>query len=445
MTYNPFDRLPGDTLTAEELQKLVENNVAEGYYVEYKSQFVRNEKIGWSISSFANSYGGWYIVGVKTDEHNVATDICGFDLSDCPDPISKIREIVKSHIDPQPIFYPQVIKLEEDKAVFIVYIPENQDKPFICKNGRIYRRVADSSAPVHETNRYVIDKLYEEGKEVNKRFRDFCQDERIHDREHGWVKIFISPYPLGILDNDFELESYTSKSINEIIELSKQPIKIPYFDIDITGNIPFNSGQTAFRSLIFRQTEILAYNTLEFELFRNLQAKIFIPLQYCEPWQADTFPYLTEPIQNIIRQLHSSEKINTSQDLNSLLHFFALDKLYLLMVNLITFYTHLLSKKPHIHDVEVMIEIDNVWRHVPFFDCERWAEYVVNSGLPVIQRKSSRLTGRKNSRGLLLELGENYDLWIPICSFVGNELGLPGELTSNIINESYARIAQLQN
>ena len=72
MIYNPFDKLPGDTLTAEELQKLVENNVAEGYYVEYKSLFVRNEKIGWSISSFANSYGGWYIVGVKTDEHNVA-------------------------------------------------------------------------------------------------------------------------------------------------------------------------------------------------------------------------------------------------------------------------------------------------------------------------------------------------------------------------------------
>ena len=442
MIYNPFDKLPGDTLTAEELQKLVENNVAEGYYVEYKSQFVKNEKIGWSISSFANSYGGWYIVGVETDEHNVATHICGFDLFDCPDPISKIREIVKSHIDPQPIFYPQVIKLEENKAVFIVYIPENQDKPFICKNGRIYRRVADSSDPVHETNRYVIDKLYEEGKEVNQRFKDFCQDERIHDREHGWVKIFISPYPLGILDNDFELESYTSKSIDEIIELSKKQIKIPYFDIDITGNLPFNSGQTSFRSLIFRQSERLDEKSLEFELFQNLQAKIFIPLQYSEPWQSDIFANLSKPNQKIIKQLFFDSE--TRNKLLNKLFLFDVGKLYLLMVNLITFYTHVLSKNSHIYEVEVIIELENVWWHVPFFDCDKWAEYVVNSGLPVIQRKS-KVICRKNGRGLLLELGENYDLWIPICSFVGNELGLPGELTSNIINESYARIAQVQN
>ena len=164
MTYNPFDKSPFDVLTVEDLEKLLENSVAEGYYVEYKSQFVGNEKIGRSISSFANTYGGWYIVGVKTNEHNIATEICGFKLSDYPDPIDKIREIVKSNIDPVPLFYSQVIQLDKEKAVLVVFIPDNQDKPFICKNGRVYRRVADSSDPILENNRYALDKLYEEGK-----------------------------------------------------------------------------------------------------------------------------------------------------------------------------------------------------------------------------------------------------------------------------------------
>ncbi|MEO1341679.1 MAG: ATP-binding protein, partial [Cyanobacteria bacterium J06635_13] len=65
MTYNPFDKLPTEKLTIEDLNQLLTKSVAEGYYVEYKSEFVKNEKIGWSISSFANTYGGWYFVGVE--------------------------------------------------------------------------------------------------------------------------------------------------------------------------------------------------------------------------------------------------------------------------------------------------------------------------------------------------------------------------------------------
>lgn len=71
MTYNPFDKAIGEALTTEDLNKLKGDLLGEGYYVEYKGSFPTNEKIGCSIASFANSYGGgWYIVGVKTDAHN---------------------------------------------------------------------------------------------------------------------------------------------------------------------------------------------------------------------------------------------------------------------------------------------------------------------------------------------------------------------------------------
>lgn len=442
MTYNPFDKLPFDTLNVDDLNQLIENNVAEGYYVEYKSQFVKNEKIGWSISSFANSYGGWYIVGVKTDEHNVATDICGFNLSDCPDPIDKIREIVKSNIDPQPLFYPQVIKIGENKAVLVFYIPDNQDKPFICKNGRIYRRIADSSDPVLEGNRYALDKLYEEGKEIKNKFREFCQDRRVHSDENGWIKIFISPYPLGILDDNFDLDFYREKNLERIIELSKKQIKIPYFDTELTGSIPFTSGQTTSESLIFRQIEQLAYNSLEFELFDNFQAKIFVPLRYSEPWHSDIFHSLTEPTRKILSDLHESKNIAENGNPDSLLHFFQLDAMYIMMVHLISFYQHILNSQPsQIDKVEVIIKIENVWRHTPFFDFERWAEYVNSFGLPVINRNSS-IIEKRNGRGIQLKCNKNSELWLGICGFVGNEFGFPFPLTNDIVHESLARAAE---
>src|SRR5437016_5394889 len=105
MAYNPFDKPVREPLDARDLQQLVERSVAEGYYVEFKREPPSNDKIGHSLASLANSYGGWYIVGVETDEHNIAKDICGFDTGHIPDPISKVRDIARSHIDPTPVFF----------------------------------------------------------------------------------------------------------------------------------------------------------------------------------------------------------------------------------------------------------------------------------------------------------------------------------------------------
>jgi len=151
MPYNPFDTPIGEALTASDLQMLISRSVSEGYYVEYKSQMVAKDKIAKSIASFANTYGGWYFIGIEADKlQNIVTNISGFDLSTCPDPIATVREVVKSHITPIPVFFPQVITLTADLLVLVVYIPGEQDTPFITKDGRIYRRVADSSDPVPE-------------------------------------------------------------------------------------------------------------------------------------------------------------------------------------------------------------------------------------------------------------------------------------------------------
>lgn len=438
MTYNPFDKSPTDTLTAEDLNQLLEKNVAEGYYVEYKSQFVRNEKIGWSISSFANTYGGWYIVGVKEDKkNNVAREICGFDISEYPEPIDKIREIIKSNINPVPLFYPQLIKLNEEKYVLAVYIPDEQDKPFICINGRIYRRTQDSSDPILENNRYALDKLYEEGKERRKKYKKFCRDERIHDTENAWVQIFLSPYPRGIINNNSELNTWSRKDIERMIKLSKQPIANSSFEtLGLTGNVPFNSGQTSLHSLIFRQNNGgLTYNSLEFELFKNLQGKCFIPLEYRTPWKENAFCNLTESTQKIIHKLYHSEKIQTKDNLEQNFFLFDIGRLYMCVINLINFYQYLLSEQPYVNQVEVTIVIEKVKKHIPFYDCEEWAKHIDNLGFPRSDKNLITI-GRTKDRGALFDCDEKSNLCSIICALIGNGFGLPIELTTEIISKS---------
>jgi predicted HTH transcriptional regulator len=156
MAYSPFDRDIRD-LDENDLDLLIQNEVSEGYWVEYKSEVPVSKKIAKSIASFSNTFGGWYFLGVEADKtKNVAKRICGLDLGKTPDPISSLRDSVKAHIDPTPVFHYKLVELKSGRAVLVVHIPDNQETPFITSDGRIYRRVNDSSDLVPESNRYAV-------------------------------------------------------------------------------------------------------------------------------------------------------------------------------------------------------------------------------------------------------------------------------------------------
>ena len=319
----------------------------------------------------------------------------------------------------------------------VVYIPDGQDKPFVCKNGRVYRRVSDSSYPIPETDRYALDKLYEEGHKITIKHRKFCRDERNHNTDDGWVKIFLSPYPLGILNN-YKIKTFTSEDLEKIFDLSKQPIEHYSFEpLSLSGNTPFNSGQTSFNSLIFRQNNSsFQFNSLKFELFKNFQAKIFVPLQYLVPWQKDIFNNLSEPIKKVLDTSHKSGMITAENIENNNLLFFDTGKLCLSILNLVNFYQYLLEQQALVEQLEITIKLENVKRHLPFFDSGEWAEYLNKFSQP-INYKSTICINKANDRGLLL----NCDSKLPlgICVLVGNSFGIPLDLVTNIVCESIAK------
>ncbi|MBA3785359.1 MAG: hypothetical protein H0X15_07445 [Acidobacteria bacterium] len=60
------------------------------------------------------------------------SSVKGFDLNTYRDLIAKVREIVRDNKTPIPRFYVQQVNLAQpDKAVPVVYVPPEQDTPFI--------------------------------------------------------------------------------------------------------------------------------------------------------------------------------------------------------------------------------------------------------------------------------------------------------------------------
>jgi hypothetical protein len=434
MPYNPFERAIGEALQPEDLQILITRQVAEGYYVEYKRELpTQRNKIARSLASLANTYGGWYIVGVETDEHNVAKTVLGFDSNSCHDPISVIRDLIKHHIDPVPILFPQVITLDTGNIVLIVYVPDNQETPFITSDGRIYRRTHDSSDPVSETSRYSLDQIVERGKEVSKKFAKFSKDERtlIREKENGWLKIYISPYPFGLIKPP---DIFSTSVIKNLLEASRKSIEFPLKDskINISGNIEFNAIYPTTNSLILRQTNFQseAFNSLTVEFDKFGRAKIFIPLPQGK-MKGSALQNLCSPMvkQQIIARLRAEDE---GHNIQYLLNFFDVGKLWLTTSILSNYYLEWLGDLSTITGFQVALEFDNVWRCVPFYDFDSWGRQVQQFGLPVLMRDYVRFP-EEEGKGIIFST-EN-DLWMKLCLFIGLSCGLPVELFADSISE----------
>jgi Putative DNA-binding domain len=440
MPFNPFDKPIHENLTPSDLEKLIERRVGEGYFIEFKSEFPSNQKIGHGIASFANTYGGWYIVGVKTNAQHEASEICGFTIGKDEDPIMKVRDIAKTHIDPVPVLYPQAVVLDSNQVVLVVYIPGDQDTPFVSKDGRIYRRIHDSSEPVPETNRYAIDRLAGAGKERKKQYAKFCSDERTFSKsesQDGWVKIFLSPYPFGITDKP---KIISVEAIETLMTRSKSLLRVPFHEtIWFDGNLPFNLAQTTTQSIIVRQIEPTkaAFNSLTAEFFINGRAKFFIPLRYLESFQRNGIDALNSvKTKQVLADLWGRDK---SLDLYHL-RFFDIGLLWVVVAYLVAFYQDWLGKESSVTDLEVAMRIEEVWRSVPFADVDGWGNHVERFGLPVVNVDPISVPGDLERGGMLLPRGDT--LLLSICAMLALAFGFPPETYSSILIEAMQKNAK---
>jgi hypothetical protein len=323
-------------------------------------------------------------------------------------------------------------------------VPGNQETPFVTKDGRIYRRVHDSSDPAPESSRYTIDQLVENGRDIAKQFERFCSDDRGFSKaemENGWVKIFMSPYPIGLIE---KFEFFDEKDLEKLISLSKKTLHIMGTgSASISGNMLFNSCQPTVGSAILRYTNATqaAFNTLSAELFVDGRARFHVPLQHLHKIETEYIhQFECEEVKEILQDLWFKDR----QMDTKYLRFFDIGKLWLHISLLVAYYLEWLKDEPLLDEVKIGVIAEGIWRCVPIFDDSQWAVHVKKFGLPVILQKDIRIPPNVG-HGVIIsmsDLKEGIPGWMTILSLVGFAFGLPTESFAGSLGSAIAKAAK---
>ena len=206
VSFNPFNKKL-EEIIPDDLAIL--RSVTEGWYVEYKGQIVSVKSIAKSIAAFANHYGGWLFYGIEesSDGSNTAGSFPGLDQSKIVLLIERIRNAAKDVVNPSPYYEYEIltgpcaeIGLPDNRSIVVVLIPSSPNSPHIHADGRIYRRIADASDPRSETDRFILDQLWQRGQNSQEKLATFLQDEPVLSKgedETSYIELYLLPDPLG--------------------------------------------------------------------------------------------------------------------------------------------------------------------------------------------------------------------------------------------------------
>lgn len=176
--YSPFDKAL-EEIQPSNLARVT--SISEGWYVEYKSRLLPVRTIAKSLAAFANQYGGWLFLGVEDDSLTLtARAFPGIEVSQIPLALESLRNASKDVLNPE-VFYDTrelvgpiaEVGLAAGYAVIVIHIPQGPEPPYVHNDGRVYRRVADASDPKPETDRAVLDRLWDRGQSSRRRLEKF--------------------------------------------------------------------------------------------------------------------------------------------------------------------------------------------------------------------------------------------------------------------------------
>jgi hypothetical protein len=216
--YSPFDKDLED-LDEQELQKLIDNSISEGWYVEFKADIpkktskIDGAKIVKSISAFANTKGGWLFYGVQANEKNIATNLCGIDFNEYKNISDQVSQIISSNIAPKPIYHFKTVPLESGNFVFVIKIEESPTPPYITSQGVIYQRENNESNPIKD--RYIIEKLAEKTNDYYESIERFCnidygETKGQSESNQSYLELYLFPLPYNgfIFENFFTTDFF---------------------------------------------------------------------------------------------------------------------------------------------------------------------------------------------------------------------------------------------
>ncbi len=351
----------------------------EGWYVEYKCEVSSASSVAKSISAFANTYGGWLFYGIeeKSKSESVAGTFVGIQRKDLDAALQRIRQAAAISVMPSPHFESQVvwgpskrIGLAADHAVICISIAQSSHTPHVHRDGRIYRRVADSSEPKPENDRFILDQLWKRSQEVRKAYKRWLRrDPEFSDKESEtpYLRLLLTPELWPERDPSLDVDIDEVRSI-----MGDQK--------GVVLSLPFDSVHRAAAGFVARQTKNNDPGslTLTWLLRTNLVSDIYIPLRWYEfetpellELQLSTYEQSGRFCEILAARGHREARII---DLNIL---------YNLILGIVEIQSRLMTRANHESTYYAKARLLNVWRMCPFLDVEPVVDIFEAHGVPM--------------------------------------------------------------
>lgn len=358
--YSPFAK----PFTEVEILDLAElRTVSEGWYVEYKREMSNAATIAKSVSAFSNTYGGWIFYGVadKSKDETVAGEFVGIPKAEADAALQRIRQSLASNVQPSPYFEAKALHgpeptlgLPEGRSIIAVRVPWGADAPYIHKDGRIYRRVADGSEPRPESDRFIVDQLSGRSSKIEGGYDDWIDNDletSKHEENAAYIRIFLIA--------DFWREHPDLKNVPISVIRSIMRESTSEF------GVPLNNVYRTTGAIVCRQPNSLDPEALGLTwiLHHDFRSEIIIPLNKIRAGDLDNLATLlagydgTERFMELCRG--QGFKNPDVIDLNFIL---------IVLVGLARKHAALASEFGWDGPMLAKIRISGVWRTVPFFD-----------------------------------------------------------------------------
>ena len=131
---------------------------------------------------------------------------------------------------------------------------------------------------------------------------------------------------------------------------------------------------------------------------------------------------------------------NDPENQTSYLRFLDIGNVWLVAAWCLGYYYDWIGTDNSLGETWIAASLNGVWRSVPFFDSDELGAQVEKSGLPVMDRNHVSIP---EPHGRSLWLGKTFDLrWLMFCNVIGFALGLPYEISEDIIFKAVQNAAQ---
>lgn len=197
---------PLDQLTIEDLKQMVESDMKEDQYHEFKREMPHPDSFCAAISSLANTHGGDFFLGIDAPEGSRAV-LNGIETVDADKELLRYMNILQNGVEPKlPQMKTKIFEIEENKFIFLFRISRSWIRPHrVIKSSKFYARKSNGK---FEIDVYELRQMFAESGTFANKFKEFREERVLHhmlgSNDHPFTLIHL--VPISCFENRFSLD-----------------------------------------------------------------------------------------------------------------------------------------------------------------------------------------------------------------------------------------------